>query len=104
MKLRESNLGFTRFGEGELNQGFHVGVFLTLKCQLLSRVKLFATPWTVAHQARLSMEFSRQEYWSGMPFPTPGNLLDSGIKPESATLAGGFFTTEPPGNPSSVCM
>ena len=63
-----------------------------------------ATPWTVAHQAPLSMEFSRQEYWNGLPFPTPGNLPDSGIEPESATLAGGFFSTEPPGNPSCVCM
>ena len=52
-------------------------------------------PWTVAHQAPLSMGFSRQEYWSGLPFPSPGDLPDPGIKPESAALAGGFFTTEP---------
>ena len=49
----------------------------------LSRVRLFATPWTVAHQAPLSMEFSRQEDWSGVPLPTPGDFLDSGVKPES---------------------
>ena len=59
---------------------------------------LFATPGTVAHQAPLSMGFPRQEYWSGLPFPSPGDLPDSGIEPESPALAG-FFTTEPPGKP-----
>ena len=60
------------------------------------------TPWTVAHQAPLSMEFSKQEYWSGLPFPPPGNLPDPQIKsltPVSLELAGGFFTTEPHGKP-----
>ena len=55
-----------------------------------------ATPWTVAHQAPLSMGFSRQEYWSGLPYPPPGDLPDPGIEPTSLTspaLAGGFFTT-----------
>ena len=64
--------------------------------QLLSRVRLFATPWTIAHQAPLSMGFSRQEYWSRLPFPSPGDLPDPGIKPASPALACGFFTTEPP--------
>ena len=57
---------------------------------------LFATPWTVAHQAPLSMEFSIQEYWSGLPFPSPVNLSDPGIKPVSLmspALAGRLFTT-----------
>ena len=67
--------------------------------QLLSRVQLFATPWTVAHQAPLSMGFSRQEYRSGLPFLSPGDLPDPGIEPMSPALAGGFFTTEPPGTP-----
>ena len=58
---------------------------------------LFLTPWTVAHQAPLSIRFPRQEYWSGLPFPSPGDLPDPGIKPRSPTLAGGFFTTESPG-------
>ena len=49
----------------------------------LSHVRLFATPWTVAHQAPLSMGFSRQEYWSGLPFPSPGDLPDPGIEPRS---------------------
>ena len=50
---------------------------------MLSCVQLFATPWTVAHQAPLSMEFFRQEYWSGLPFPSPGDLPDPGIEPMS---------------------
>ena len=58
-----------------------------------------ATPWTVAFQASLSMEFSRQESWNGLPFPPPGDLPDSGIEPISPALAGKFFTTEPPGKP-----
>ena len=53
--------------------------------KLLSRVWLFATPWTVAHQAPPSMKFSRQEYWSGLPFPSPGDLPDPGIEPRSPT-------------------
>ena len=67
----------------------------------LSRAWLFATPWTVAHQAPTSMGFSRQEYWSGLPFPSLGNLPDPGIEPASPALAGGFFTTELPGKPRS---
>ena len=61
-----------------------------------SHVRLFATSWTVACQASLSVELSRQEYWSGLPFPTPGDLPDSGIEPaslKSPALTGGFFTT-----------
>ena len=63
---------------------------------VLSRVWLFATPWTAAHQAPLSMEFSRQEYWSGLPFLLAGDLPDPGIQPISLALAGRFFTIEPP--------
>ena len=62
--------------------------------QLLSCVHLFVTSWTVAHQAPLSTEFSRQEYWKGLPFPPPGDLPDPGIKPESpmpSALAGKFY-------------
>ena len=61
-------------------------------------VGLFGTPWTVAGQAPLPMEFPRQEYWSGLPFPSPGDLSKPGIEPVSLTspaLAGRFFTTEP---------
>ena len=67
-----------------------------------SRVRLFVTPWTVGCQAPLSMGFSRQEYWGGLPFPSPGDLPDPGIEPASLTspaLVGGFFTSESPGKP-----
>ena len=59
---------------------------LVVKVKSLSRVRLFATLWTVAHQASLSMGFSRQEYWSGLPFPSPGDLPDPGIEPGSPAL------------------
>ena len=58
-----------------------------------------ATPWTLARQAPLSMGFSRQEYWSGLPFPSPGDLSDSEIESASSALAGVFFTAEPQGIP-----
>ena len=70
--------------------------------QLLSHVQLFMTPWTIACQAPLSMGFSRQEYWSGLPCPPPGDLPTPGIEPtppQSPALAGGFFTIAPPGKP-----
>ena len=57
----------------------------------------FVTPWTVALWAPLSMGFSRQEYWSGLPFPSPGDLPNPGTEPASPALAGGFLTTESPG-------
>ena len=58
------------------------------------------TPWTVPGQAPLSMGFSKQEEWNGLPFPSPGDLPDPGIKPMSPALTGGFFTIESPGKPS----
>ena len=68
--------------------------FLTHVCGMcvLSHVRLFAAPWTVACQAPLSREFSRQQYWSGLPFPSPGDLSHPGIEAVSLALAGGFFT------------
>ena len=63
----------------------------------LSCVRLFATPWTVAYQGPPSMGFSRQEYWSGLPFPSPGDLPDSGIKPRSPAFQADTLTSEPPG-------
>ena len=68
-------------------------------CESLSRVQLSVTPKTIAHQTPLSMEFLRQEYWSGFSFPSPGDLPDPGIEPASLALAGGFFTIAPPGKP-----
>ena len=60
----------------------------------------FTTPWTVARQAPLSMGFPRQEYWSGLPFPSPGDLPDPWTKPKSPTVVGGFFTPELSGKPT----
>ena len=62
----------------------------------------FVALWTVDHQTPLSMEFPKQEYWSGFPFPSPGDLSDLGIKLVLPALTGGFFTTEPLGNPLFV--
>ena len=63
----------------------------------LSHVQLFATPWTVAYQASLSMGFSKQEYWNGVPFPSPGDLLNPGIEPGSPALQADALSSEPPG-------
>ena len=75
---------------------------LCVHAQSLQLCHLFATPWTVAHQAPLSMGFSRQEYWSGLPFLSPGDLPNTGMEPTSPALAGKFFTTEPPRKPSAI--
>ena len=68
-----------------------------MKVKLLSRVQLFVTLWTVAYQAPLSMGFPRQEYWSGLPFPSPGDLPNPGIEPRSPALEADTLTSEPPG-------
>ena len=72
-----------------------------VKVKSLGRVRLFATPWTVAHQAPLSMGFSRHEYWSGLPSPSPGDLPDPGIEPRSSSLQADALAlpSEPPGKP-----
>ena len=69
---------------------------MKVKVKLLSRVRLFATQWTVAHQAPPSMGFSKQEYWSGLPFPSPGDLPDPGIELMSLALQADTLTSEPP--------
>ena len=66
---------------------------------LLSCIQLFATMWTVAHQALPFIEFSRQEYWSGLPFPSPGDLPNPGMEPRSPALRADASPSEPPGNP-----
>ena len=66
-------------------------------CYSLSHVRFFATPWTVARLAPLSIEFSRQEYWSGLPFPSPGDIPNSGIEPRSPALQTDTLASEPPG-------
>ena len=72
------------------------------KVKSLSSVRLFATPWTVAHQPPLSMGFSRQEDWSGLPFPSPGHLDNPGIKPGSPALQADALPSEPSGKPIPV--
>ena len=84
-------------------------LFLMFACMLscFSHVRLFVTPWTVACQALLSMGFSRQEYWSGLPCPSLGDLPDPGIEPAflmSPALAGGFFTTSAPCKAHFRCL
>ena len=74
----------------------------TLPVKSLSCVSLFETPWTVAYQAPPSMEFSRQEYWSGLPFPSRGDLPDPGIEPRSPALQADALPFEPPGKPKSL--
>ena len=64
-----------------------------------SHAQLFVTPWTVAHQAPLSMRFPRQQYWSELPFPSPGDLSNPGTEAVSPELEGRFFITETPGKP-----
>ena len=81
---------------------YFTSVWKKVKLKSLSRVQLFATPWTVAYQASLSMGFSRQEYWSGLPFPSPGYLPDPGVEPRSPTLEADALTSEPPGKPVSL--
>ena len=76
-------------------QWFNIGV--KVKVKSLSHVRLFATSWTVAHPAPPPMGFSRQEDWSGLPFPSPGDLPDPGIEPRSPTLQADALTSEPPG-------
>ena len=68
---------------------------MKVKVKLLSHVRLFATPWTVAYQVSLSMGFSRQESWSGLPFPSPGDLPNPGIEPRSPSLGADALPSEP---------
>ena len=70
-----------------------------VKVKSFSGVRLFVTPWSVAHQASPSMGFSRQEYWGGLPLPSPGDLPDPGIEPRSPGLEADALTSEPPGKP-----
>ena len=70
-----------------------------MKVKSLSHVQLFETPWTVAYQAPPSMGVSRQKYWSGLPFPSPGDLPDPGIEPGSPALQADTLTSQPPGKP-----
>ena len=104
-KLSDSSTPWTVAHQTPLLVGFPRQERKKVKVKSLNRVLLFVTPWTVAHQAPPSMGFCRQEYWSGLPFPPPGDLPDPGIQSVSHALrvvsctAAGFFTTKPPGKP-----
>ena len=75
---------------------------IKVKVKSLSHVRLFVAPWTVVYQAPLSMGFSRQEYWSGLPFPSPGDPPDPGIEPGSPALQADALPSKPPGKSQSV--
>ena len=75
---------------------------ILLHC-MCAQLCLFVIPWTIASQPPLSMRFPRQEYWSGLSFPSPGDLPSSGIELVSPESAGGFSITEPPGKPMTLC-
>ena len=77
---------------------------MKVKVKSLSRVRLFATPGTIAYQAPPSMGFSRQECWSGLPFPSPGDLPNPGIEPRSPTLQVDSLSSEPPAKPPDICL
>ena len=92
--------------DGEIYLILWIGRINVVKLSILSNVKslshvrLFVTPWTVAYRAPPSMGFSRQEYWSGVPVPSPEDLPDPGIKPGSPTLQADALPSEPSGKPS----
>ena len=108
IKAWSNRLSAFELGEGWQNFEVSASVFHSQHVCLLSRfsrVQLFVTPWTVAHQAPLSMGFFRQEYCSGLPCTPPGDPPNPGMEPRSLmspALAGGFFTTSAPGKPSSA--
>ena len=89
--LSKSLIQFSVDGQGNVSS-----LLFKVKMKSLS-VRLFVTLWTVAYHASPSMGFSRQEYWSGLPFPSPGNLPDPGIEPRSPALEADTLTSEPPG-------
>ena len=82
-----------------LTTHFHITKCYVCMLNHFSRAQLFVTLWTIAHQAPPSMGFSRQEYWSGLPFPSPGDLPNPGIEPRSPTLQADALTSAPPGKP-----
>ena len=87
---------------GKIKRNSVSRVSAVLRCApLLSQIRLFATPWTVAHQAPLCMGFSRQEYWNGLPCPPPGDIPDPGLELGSPALQVDSLSAELPGKPKS---
>ena len=93
----EGHSQHTAIWQGRMLGNKHIN--FRLEQVLLSHIRLFATPWKVAYQAPLSMGFSRQEYWSGLLFPSPGNLPNPGIEPRSPALQTDALPSESPGKP-----
>ena len=89
-----------RYGRQMMNR--YTQEIRAVKVKLLSRVRLFATPWTVTHQSPQSVEFSRLVYWSGLPFPSPGDLSNPGNEPGSPALQADALPSEPPGKPKEA--
>ena len=85
-----------------LNISYSSAYKMLCEVKSLSHVRLFATPWTIVYQNPPSMGFSRQECWSGLPFPSPGDLPDPGIEPGSPALQADAFPSEPPGKPKML--
>ena len=90
--------GYTTLYYNPESDGINVNV------KSLSRVQLFATPWTIAYLSPPSIGFSRQECWSGLPFPSPGDLPDPGIEPWFPTSQAEALPSEPPGKPDGICL
>ena len=96
-----AELSISAFNYVRFSSYILVAVIVKVKVKSLSRVQLFATPWTVAYEASPSTECSRQEYWSGLPFPSPGYLPNPEIEPESPALQADVLPSEPPGKPGT---
>ena len=92
MKIAERNINNLRYADD-------TPLMAESKSEIAQSCPTLRDPWTIAHQAPPSMGFSRQEYWSGLPFPSPGDLPDPGIEPRSPTLQADALTSAPPGKP-----
>ena len=101
MEFKEPSIQFLKLKV--VNGKILTSTLCIVKVKSLSHVRLFVTPWTTAYQAPPSMGFSRQEYWSELPFPSPGHLPDPGIEPRSTALQTDALTSEPAGKPT-LCM
>ena len=97
--MTTQSLELSRFHFPSCQPGLLLHTKVKVKVKSLSGIRLFATPWTVAYQAPPSIEFSRQEYWTGLPLPSPGDLPDPGMKPGSPALQADILPSEPPGKP-----